>query len=47
MHLSVLALALVVSVSPFAVQAQSAAAQQATKIGAVLLKGTKTTREML
>jgi len=32
MHLSVLALAIVVSVSPFAVQAQSAAAQQPTKI---------------
>ena len=32
MHLSVLALALVVSVSPFAVAAQPAAAQQPTKI---------------
>lgn len=32
MHLSVLAVALVVSVSPFAVQAQTAAAQQPTKI---------------
>ena len=32
MHLSVLALALVVSVSPFAVEAQPAAAQQPTKI---------------